>query len=112
MSRFQHPHTVACYDWCARDPRGPILVMEYLRGADLATLMQAAHDMGIIHRDLKPSNVLVTEHDGKAVPKVIDFGLAKMSSMLYISPDEVFDWNLPAASGTPEMASYLRGLRY
>lgn len=36
-----------------------------------------AHQKGVIHRDIKPSNVLVTEYDGKPVPKVIDFGIAK-----------------------------------
>jgi serine/threonine protein kinase/tetratricopeptide (TPR) repeat protein len=39
--------------------------------------VQHAHQKGVIHRDLKPSNILVTEQDGRAVPKVIDFGLAK-----------------------------------
>ena len=39
--------------------------------------VQHAHQKGIIHRDLKPSNVLVPEIDGTAVPKVIDFGVAK-----------------------------------
>ena len=39
--------------------------------------VQHAHQKGIIHRDLKPSNVLVTRHDSVAVPKVIDFGVAK-----------------------------------
>jgi len=39
--------------------------------------VQHAHQKGIIHRDLKPTNVLVTVIDGEAVPKVIDFGLAK-----------------------------------
>ena len=39
--------------------------------------VQHAHQKGIIHRDLKPSNILVTLHDGKPVPKVIDFGVAK-----------------------------------
>src|SRR6185312_12205612 len=39
--------------------------------------VQHAHQKGIIHRDIKPSNVLVTLHDGTAVPKVIDFGVAK-----------------------------------
>src|SRR5262249_29829154 len=38
---------------------------------------QHAHQKGIIHRDLKPSNVLVALYDGKPVPKVIDFGVAK-----------------------------------
>ena len=42
--------------------------------------IQHAHQKGIIHRDLKPSNVLVTELDGKPVPKVIDFGVSKALS--------------------------------
>lgn len=39
--------------------------------------VQHAHQKGIIHRDLKPPNILVTLYDGKPVPKVIDFGIAK-----------------------------------
>ena len=39
--------------------------------------VQHAHQKGVIHRDLKPTNILVTEHDGEPVPKVIDFGVAK-----------------------------------
>ena len=39
--------------------------------------IQHAHQKGVIHRDIKPSNVLVREHDGRAVVKVIDFGIAK-----------------------------------
>ena len=39
--------------------------------------IQHAHQKGIIHRDIKPSNVMVTLYDGKPVPKVIDFGVAK-----------------------------------
>jgi eukaryotic-like serine/threonine-protein kinase len=42
--------------------------------------VQHAHNKGIIHRDLKPSNVLVAHCDGKPVPKVIDFGVAKATS--------------------------------
>ncbi len=41
--------------------------------------VQHAHALGIIHRDLKPSNILVAEVEGKAVPKVIDFGIAKLT---------------------------------
>jgi len=43
----------------------------------LCQAIQHAHQKGIIHRDIKPSNVLVTHVDGQAVPKVIDFGIAK-----------------------------------
>ncbi|MBI3862500.1 MAG: protein kinase [Planctomycetia bacterium] len=44
---------------------------------DVCRAVQHAHQKGIIHRDLKPSNVLVTEQDGRAIVKVIDFGIAK-----------------------------------
>src|SRR5260370_25825078 len=44
---------------------------------DVCWAVQHAHQKGIIHRDLKPSNVLVALYDGKPVPKVIDFGVAK-----------------------------------
>ncbi len=43
-------------------------------------VVQHAHQKGIIHRDLKPSNILVTIIDGAAVPKIIDFGVAKATS--------------------------------
>jgi tetratricopeptide (TPR) repeat protein len=42
--------------------------------------VQHAHQKGIIHRDLKPTNVMVAEYDGKPVPKVIDFGVAKATA--------------------------------
>ena len=43
----------------------------------VCSAIQHAHQKGVIHRDIKPSNILVAEVDGAAVPKVIDFGLAK-----------------------------------
>jgi len=39
--------------------------------------IQHAHQKGIIHRDIKPSNILVREHEGRPVPKIIDFGIAR-----------------------------------
>ncbi|MFO0880437.1 MAG: serine/threonine-protein kinase [Gemmataceae bacterium] len=128
MSRFHHPNSVEVYDSATRGPHGPLMVMEYLRGVDMAGLLaregrltaertgrllvqlcevlQAAHDQGIVHRDLKPGNLMIL-HGGTALEtvKLMDFGLAKMNSMLYISPDELVDFNLPPASGTPEYIS-------
>lgn len=53
--------------------------------------IQHAHQKGIIHRDLKPSNVLVTLYDGKPVPKVIDFGLAKaLQPTLHLTDKTMF----------------------
>lgn len=128
MSRFQHPHSVAVHDSATRGPQGPLLVMEYLRGADLNVLLhrdgrfsvertgrllaqlcevlQAAHDQGIVHRDLKPANLMVLNPGTpQETLKLMDFGLAKMTSMLYISPEELVDFSLPPASGTPEYIS-------
>src|SRR4030095_11974156 len=44
---------------------------------EVCAAVQHAHQKGIIHRDINPSNVLVTMMDGRACPKVIDFGIAK-----------------------------------
>jgi eukaryotic-like serine/threonine-protein kinase len=76
----------------------PYVVMEYVQGRyitdycdqqrlsieerlrvfeRICLAVQHAHQKGVIHRDLKPSNILVTEIDGRAAPKIIDFGIAK-----------------------------------
>ena len=51
------------------------------RGRQLASALLAVHAAGILHRDLKPANILVTDEGGKALPKVIDFGIAKASGV-------------------------------
>lgn len=101
MARFQHPYVVALYDASLSDPLGPCIVMEYVRGISLDTLIHrngrlsparagkilgqlcealyAAHSEGIIHRDLKPANLMVVDPDSPYEKiKVMDFGLAKL----------------------------------
>ncbi len=58
------------------------------------------HQKGIIHRDLKPSNILVESHDGRAVPKVIDFGLAKATGGLQLSEHSLYT-AFGTVAGTP-----------
>ena len=60
--------------------------------------VQHAHQKGIVHRDLKPSNILVTLYDGKPVPKVIDFGVAK--ALAGKLTDESLSTQFGAAVGT------------
>src|SRR3546814_10454695 len=60
--------------------------------------VQHAHQKGVVHRDLKPGNLLVDDVDGRALPKIIDFGIATASSMAegrevagtpdYMSPEQ------------------------
>jgi serine/threonine protein kinase len=65
--------------------------------------IQHAHQKGIIHRDIKPSNVLVARYDGKAVPKVIDFGIAKATGQQLTEQTQVT--GLGAVVGTLEYMS-------
>lgn len=66
---------VALTDYC--DGRQLGLKERMALFAQVCRAIHHAHQKGVIHRDIKPSNLLVTESDGKAVPKVIDFGIAK-----------------------------------
>jgi serine/threonine protein kinase len=125
LSRFQHPNAVSYYDAAPNDPIGPILIMEYLRGLDLCTLLQregrllperagrllaqlcgvlgAAHKAGIVHRDIKPANVMIVYPcTTQETVKLMDFGLARMASLLYIGADDLLDSALPSVAGTPE----------
>ena len=98
LALMEHPNIARVLDAGATDSGRPYFVMELVKGipiteycdrnhlaiADRLELfvqvcqaVQHAHQKGIIHRDLKPSNVLVTMMDGAAVPKIIDFGVAK-----------------------------------
>jgi serine/threonine protein kinase len=98
LALMDHPHIAKVPDAGATAAGRPYFVMELVTGIPLTQFcderrlslrqrlellipvcqaVQHAHQKGIIHRDLKPSNVLVALYDGKPVPKVIDFGIAK-----------------------------------
>jgi len=98
LAMMDHPNIASVLDAGATEAGRPYFVMELVRGepitdycehnglglrerldlfAQVCNAVQHAHQKGIIHRDLKPSNVLVTIIDGRLVPKVIDFGIAK-----------------------------------
>jgi serine/threonine protein kinase len=65
--------------------------------------LQHAHQKGVIHRDIKPSNVLVSEVDGRPVPKVIDFGIAKATDQR--AAENLAFTQLGQFVGTPEYMS-------
>jgi len=66
--------------------------------------VQHAHQKGIIHRDIKPSNILVADHDGVPVPKIIDFGIAKATSDQRLTDKTLFT-ALEQFIGTPAYMS-------
>jgi eukaryotic-like serine/threonine-protein kinase len=98
LALMDHPNIAKVLDGGATEKGRPYFVMELVKGiritdycdqnhlstaerlglfTQVCQAIQHAHQKGIIHRDIKPSNILVTLHDGKPVPKVIDFGIAK-----------------------------------
>ncbi|HEV8378238.1 MAG TPA: serine/threonine-protein kinase [Tepidisphaeraceae bacterium] len=98
LALMDHPNIAAVLDAGVSDGGRPFFVMELIKGERITKYcdenklaihqrvelfllvcraVQHAHQKGIIHRDLKPSNVLVSVQDGKAIPKIIDFGISK-----------------------------------
>ncbi len=74
--------------------QGPLPLARFVALLDrLCEVIHTAHEQGIIHRDIKPANVLVLSRAGRLLPKLIDFGIAKIS-------DEPELENPPAASGS------------
>ncbi|HTG44401.1 MAG TPA: serine/threonine-protein kinase, partial [Verrucomicrobiae bacterium] len=98
LAMMDHANIARVLDAGSTETGRPYFIMELVRGVRITQFcnenklstrerldlfikvclaIQHAHQKGIIHRDIKPSNILVTLHDSVAVPKVIDFGIAK-----------------------------------
>ncbi len=98
LAMMDHPNIAKVLDAGATDSGRPYFMMELVKGlaitkycdqehltpqerlqlfVPICQAVQHAHQKGIIHRDLKPSNILIALYDGRPVPKVIDFGVAK-----------------------------------
>ncbi|MEE9479493.1 MAG: serine/threonine-protein kinase, partial [Kiloniellales bacterium] len=124
LALMDHPNVARVYDAGATDQGRPYFVMEHAAGLPLTDYcdagrlrvrqrlelfvpiceaVQHAHTKGIIHRDLKPSNILVTLVDGKPVPKVIDFGIAKATAAPLT--DRTLHTEIGRLMGTPEYMS-------
>jgi serine/threonine protein kinase len=102
LALLEHPHVARIHDVGLTQSGRPYFVMEHVKGIPITEYcdnhkltieerlmlflhvcetIQYAHQKGIIHRDIKPSNILVTGNDNEAVPKVIDFGVARAISL-------------------------------
>jgi serine/threonine protein kinase/tetratricopeptide (TPR) repeat protein len=121
LALMTHPHIARVFDAGVTQDGRPYFAMEHVPGAALTRYcdssrldldarlrlfgqvcsgVQHAHLRGVIHRDLKPSNILVTEIDGVPTPKIIDFGIAKATT---VSSD--LRTRLGHILGTPEYMS-------
>jgi WD40 repeat protein/tetratricopeptide (TPR) repeat protein len=110
LALMDHPNIAKVFDAGMDEGMRPYFAMELVKGLPLSRYcddaklsprarlelfipvcqaVQHAHQKGIIHRDLKPSNILVGLYDGRPVPKVIDFGVAKATGPR-LTPQSVY----------------------
>ena len=124
LALMDHPSIAQVFDAGTTDAGRPYFVMELVQGipvteycdqrdlpvrerlavfVEICQAVQHAHQKGVLHRDLKPSNVLVTQIDGRPLPKVIDFGIAK--AMHTPLTEETFFTEFQRFLGTPAYMS-------
>ena len=124
LARMSHDNVARVFDAGTTERGQPYFVMEFVEGESLTAFcdgrartveeridlflqvcagVQHAHLKGIVHRDLKPSNVIVTEQDGRAVPKIIDFGLARATDRTELAASLMTEQG--QILGTPEYMS-------
>ena len=124
LAMMDHPNIAKVLDGGLTPTGQPFFVMELVNGLPLTKFcdearlttrerlelfvpicqaVQHAHQKGIVHRDLKPANILVTIIDGKPIPKVIDFGVAKATAGKLT--DESMSTQFGAVIGTLEYMS-------
>jgi len=130
LALMDHPAIAKVFDAGATPQGQPYFVMEYVPGEPITKYsdrkklsiperlelfvkvcegVQHAHQKAVIHRDLKPANILVVEVDGKPVPRLIDFGLAKAVAESPFAGESVFTgvWGIAGTPGyiAPEQAA-------
>ena len=124
LAIMSHPSIAKVFDASTTPEGQPYFVMEYVPGVPITDYcdkkklgiptrlelfiqacegVQHAHQKAVIHRDLKPENILVVEVDGKPMPRIIDFGLAKVTSP-QITGDTLFT-QVGSFVGTPGYVS-------
>jgi len=124
LALMDHPAIAKVFDAGSTPQGAPYFAMEYVAGLPITAYcdnhrfstqerlelfvrvcegVQHAHHKAIIHRDLKPSNILITEVDGRAAPKIIDFGVAKALTQR-LTADTMFT-RVGEVVGTPEYMS-------
>ncbi|MFT3881679.1 MAG: serine/threonine-protein kinase [Gemmatales bacterium] len=124
LALMNHPNIAKFIDAGATETGQPFFVMELIKGMPitkycdqekltveerlnlfrpLCEAVQHAHQKGVIHRDLKPGNILVANFDGKPVPKIIDFGVAK-ATLLPLTDKSIYS-EIGSMIGTLEYMS-------
>ncbi len=126
VDSLKHPNIATVHDYGVLSDGRPFMVMDFIEGRTLYNLLvlnqrldvrraisifvrvcdalSYAHNHGVIHRDLKPSNIMLSDENGEEIPKLLDFGIAKLlytahsqqltrtgefcGSPLYVSPEQ------------------------